>query len=361
MPEADDDPIGALREALAFQQSLSGRWVPHVDTPPPVADTAVFDVPGDVEVMPDGGGGRGAVHRAPTDVSAFPPGIVDADVPVPPEVEAAADPASGRNADVTHPASRTDTPVPTFEADLSSGSPGDPASGDSDDDAMPTTDLFGDPVPPSDDPSASPFERIEARIPDDFPGKQAETLDELREIVGRTVFIPLDRDRIKPVFGVGDPDADLLIIGEAPGADEDRLGEPFVGRAGQLLTKILSAVGFERGDVYISNILKSRPPGNRDPEPEEVAGHMPILLKQIVLIRPKVLLCVGKTAGNALLGRRSSLASLRDRELSFEGLPLFVTYHPAALLRNEQWKRPTWEDVQMMRARYDALGGKAAG
>ena len=311
---ADADPVGALRAALAFEATLGGRWVPHVDTPPPVPPTHAFDAPGDETGDADAG---------------------DADVP---------DSNAGERGD------RTDTPPPTFATD--------DLSADPDDDAMPTTDLFGTPVPPSDDPAASPFDRIEARIPDDFPGKHADTLDALREIVARHEFIPLDRDRIQPVFGVGDPDADLMVIGEAPGADEDRLGEPFVGRAGQLLTKILSAIGFAREDVYIANILKSRPPGNRDPEPEEIAAHLPILLKQMVLVRPKVLLCVGKTAGNALLERRSSLGALRDRELSFEGLPLFVTYHPAALLRNEQWKRPTWEDVQMMRARYDALGGK---
>lgn len=342
---ADADPVGALREALAFERSLSGRWVPHVETPLPVPSTHAFDAPGDdspAPLMPDG-----------------------TDAPMPGGVGRRGEACLAPTATTAPPGARTDDPTGAFDVDVphaASDAFRDAAPGADDDalddDSMATTDLFGTPVPASDDPAASPFDRIEARIPEDFPGKHAETLDELRDIVGRHVFIPLDRDRIKPVFGVGDPDADLLVIGEAPGADEDRLGEPFVGRAGQLLTKILSAVGFAREDVYISNILKSRPPGNRDPEPDEIAGHMPILLKQIVLIRPKVILCVGKTAGNSLLGRKSSLAALRDRELSFEGLPLFVTYHPAALLRNEQWKRPTWEDVQMMRARYDALGGK---
>jgi uracil-DNA glycosylase len=222
-------------------------------------------------------------------------------------------------------------------------------------DTMPTVDLFGAAVPDAPDPSLSPYERVEARIPDDHVVKPAKTLAELEEIVRGEVFIELDRNRIQPVFGTGDPEAGLMVIGEAPGADEDRMGEPFVGRAGQLLNKILAAIGFERKDVYITNILKSRPPGNRDPEAEEIEGHLPILLKQIVLIRPRVILCVGKTSGNALLDRRSSLGALRDKEHSFEGIPLFVTYHPAALLRNEQWKRPTWEDVKLMRTRYDAL------
>ena len=143
----------------------------------------------------------------------------------------------------------------------------------------------------------------------------------------------------------------------APGADEDRLGEPFVGRSGQLLDKILEAVGFARPDVYIANILKSRPPGNRDPLAEEVEAHIPILYKQIALVRPKVLLAVGKSAGNGLLGKTSSLGSLRGTFHDFYGLPLLVTYHPAALLRNPQWKRPTWEDVKLLRTRYDQLTG----
>jgi len=159
------------------------------------------------------------------------------------------------------------------------------------------------------------------------------------------------------VLGTGDPHADLMVIGEAPGADEDRLGEPFVGRSGQLLDKILEAVGFARPDVYIANILKSRPPGHRDPLAEEVEAHIPILYKQIALVRPKVLLAVGKSAGNGLLGKTSSLGSLRGTFHDFYGLPLLVTYHPAALLRNPQWKRPTWEDVKLLRTRYDQLTG----
>ncbi len=356
---ADADPLGALREALAFERSLGGRLVPHVETAPPVPATAVFDVPGDVgtpderldgRIATGGDAPEGRLYDG-SDRDVGPRDATTPTAPVTPVAPAPTDaPRSVRLGDAYEP-----------DDDGVSGPHDGPAllyNDDDPDDAMPPTDLFGTPVPAADDPSASPYDRIEARIPDDSPIKDAESLDALLEIVARTVFIPLDRQRIKPVFGTGPDDADLMIIGEAPGADEDRVGEPFVGRAGQLLTKILSAVGFAREDVYIANILKSRPPGNRDPEPEEIAAHLPILLKQIALVQPKVLLCVGKTAGNAFLGRKSSLGALRDREHSFEGLPLFVTYHPAALLRNEQWKRPTWEDVQMMRARYDALGGR---
>jgi DNA polymerase len=181
------------------------------------------------------------------------------------------------------------------------------------------------------------------------------TLDEVRDWVARTVLVPIDAERQNAVFGTGNPQADLMVVGEAPGADEDRTGEPFVGRAGQLLDKILAAVHFAREDVYIANILKSRPPGNRDPLPAEAAAHLPILHRQIALVQPRLILAVGKSAGNGLLGKTASLASLRGTFHDFHGIPLLVTYHPAALLRNPQWKRPTWEDVQLLRTRYDAL------
>ncbi len=218
-----------------------------------------------------------------------------------------------------------------------------------------------DPTPdagtPAAAPASDPYARIQALIPPDSPLHGIRTLDGLEAYVRDTVLIPLDEARTNPVFGVGNPDADLMVIGEAPGADEDRQGEPFVGRAGQLLNKILEAVGFARDDVYIANILKSRPPGNRDPLPEEVAAHIPVLYRQMTLIKPRVVLCVGRTAGNGLLGQDGSLKALRGSFHDFHGLPVLVTYHPAALLRNSQWKRPTWEDVQMLRRRYDELGG----
>ncbi len=223
----------------------------------------------------------------------------------------------------------------------------------------PTMDLFGNKKPISEDPTRSPYERIEALIPDDSPFKGMKTLDEVREYMATHVLVPIDEKRINPVFGVGPENADVMVIGEAPGADEDRQGEPFVGRAGQLLNKILEAIHFKREEVYITNILKSRPPNNRDPEPEEVEAHLPALLKQIALIKPKIILAVGKSAGNALLGRSSSLTALRDKIHDFYGIPLVVTYHPAALLRNQQWKRPTWEDVQLLRSKYDQIVSKS--
>jgi DNA polymerase len=200
---------------------------------------------------------------------------------------------------------------------------------------------------------------LHSRIPTDSPIRALANLDALKTWVAETELVPIDGTRTNPVFGVGRPDADLMVIGEAPGADEDRQGEPFVGRAGQLLTKILEAIGFAREDVYIANILKSRPPRNRDPLPAEVQAHIPVLYKQIILIRPKLILCVGKTAGNSLLECNDSLRNLRQTFHDFHGIPVVVTYHPAALLRNPQWKRPTWDDVRMLRDRYDSMLAQA--
>jgi len=222
--------------------------------------------------------------------------------------------------------------------------------------------LFSDTAssPEASSPDASsPYARIAGFIPPDSPLHRMDTLAEVEAYVRDTILIPLDERRLHPVFGVGNPQADLMIIGEAPGAEEDKRGEPFVGRAGQLLNKILAAIGFDRADVYICNILKSRPPNNRDPLPAEVAAHIPLLYKQIALIQPKLVLAVGKTAGNGLLEKRTSLASLRGTFHDYHGLPLMVTYHPAALLRNPQWKRPTWEDVKLLRTRYDQISSRA--
>jgi len=251
-----------------------------------------------------------------------------------------------------------ETPLPLkARKPVSAPDPPGPAS-DSVDPAA-ETNLFGESIATAPAPAevGSPYARIAALIPDTSPLRAFTTLEETARYVASTILIPLDETRTNPVFGVGNPHADLMVIGEAPGAEEDRQGEPFVGRAGQLLTKILQAIGFERSDVYIANILKSRPPNNRDPLPAEVDGHIPILYKQIALIQPKLLLCVGKTAGTSLLNVQSSLAKLRGTFHDYHGLPVLVTYHPAALLRNPHWKRPTWEDVQLLRARYDELGG----
>ena len=148
------------------------------------------------------------------------------------------------------------------------------------------------------------------------------------------------------VFGVGDERADWLLVGEAPGAEEDRIGEPFVGQAGKLLDNMLAAIGLSRGDnVFIANVLKCRPPGNRNPEPDEVAKCSPHLLRQIELIRPKLILAMGRFAAQTLLGTDATIASLRGKVHNYAGVPLIVTYHPAYLLRSLPEKSKAWADL----------------
>lgn len=186
---------------------------------------------------------------------------------------------------------------------------------------------------------------------------KCSTLDELEALCRKADVLRTDLEDTQLVFGVGNPNADLVLVGEAPGAEEDRQGEPFVGRAGQLLNKILDAIDFKREDVYIANILKHRPPNNRNPKPEERERSLPFLLRQIDLIDPKLILALGKVSAQTLLDSNSSLTRMRGQFHDFRGkYELLATYHPAALLRHPKWKRPTWEDVQMLRERYDELG-----
>lgn len=176
-----------------------------------------------------------------------------------------------------------------------------------------------------------------------------EGLQEIREDLGDCTRCKLADGRTNIVFGAGSPDADLMFVGEAPGRDEDRLGEPFVGRAGQLLTKIIEAMGLRREDVYIANILKCRPPKNRDPQPDEVASCSPFLFRQIEAIRPKVVVALGAYAARTLLDTDLPISRLRGRFHEYRGTQLMPTYHPSYLLRNPQAKRPVWEDMQMVR------------
>jgi len=155
------------------------------------------------------------------------------------------------------------------------------------------------------------------------------------------------------VFGAGNPNARVMLIGEAPGEEEDRVGEPFVGRAGKLLDKMLKAINFSRKDVFITNILKCRPPGNRDPQPDEIATCVPYLHRQIELIKPDFILVLGRIAAQTLLTTTSSLGKLRTHPHDFSGITLIVTYHPAALLRTEDYKRPAWEDLKLLRKLFD--------
>ena len=163
----------------------------------------------------------------------------------------------------------------------------------------------------------------------------------------------LAQTRTSVVFGSGRTDADLMFVGEAPGADEDRQGLPFVGAAGQLLTRMIEAMGLTREDVYIANIIKCRPPNNRDPKPEELAACQPYLAQQIDLIAPVVICTLGRFAAQTLLQTTESMGRLRGKIFDYQGAKLVPTYHPAALLRNAQWKRPTWEDLKLVRKLYD--------
>lgn len=168
---------------------------------------------------------------------------------------------------------------------------------------------------------------------------------------------PLYATAHNAVAGEGNPNADLMIVGEAPGATEDETGRPFVGESGQLLTKIIEAINLKRDDVFIANVIKHRPPANRNPKPDEIVACSPYLLRQIELVRPKVILTVGNFAAQTLLGTKESLGKLRGQVHEYHGVPLIVTYHPAALLRNPAWKRPTWEDVQLARRVLDRATG----
>ncbi|MCC6319479.1 MAG: uracil-DNA glycosylase [Gemmatimonadaceae bacterium] len=180
-----------------------------------------------------------------------------------------------------------------------------------------------------------------------------QSLDDIAQAVAGCTRCALYQTAKNPVPGVGNPNADFVCVGEAPGANEDEQGLPFVGPAGQLLTKILGAIQLTRDDVFICNVLKHRPPGNRNPSPDEVTACSPYLVRQIELLRPKVLLALGTFAAQTLLQTKEPIGKLRGRIHRYYGVPCVVTYHPAALLRNPSWKRPTWEDVQLARRLLD--------
>ena len=174
-------------------------------------------------------------------------------------------------------------------------------------------------------------------------------LEELAECVRGCRKCELHRDRTHAVPGEGPADAKLVVVGEGPGKTEDETGRPFVGRAGELLTDILSAIDLPREQVFICNVVKCRPPNNRKPLPTEIESCVPYLYRQLAILRPAVILAMGGTAAETLLNTRQSLGSLRGKVHEFRGIPLVVTYHPAALLRNPHWKKPTWDDVRIAR------------
>jgi len=180
-------------------------------------------------------------------------------------------------------------------------------------------------------------------------------LDSLGKIVRECRKCRLAETRNSVVFGEGNPKARVFVIGEAPGADEDAQGRPFVGRSGQLLDKILLAIGFERSDVYIGNIIKCRPPQNRNPLGDEIECCKPWLMQQLEVIKPNIILLLGRVAANTILDNKLSMSAMRGKLINWNGFDCFVTYHPAALLRNPNWKRSCWEDVQLLRAHYDKV------
>lgn len=184
------------------------------------------------------------------------------------------------------------------------------------------------------------------------PAEDIESIGELgsvRLVAESCMRCALHSSRRTVVFSDGPDRARMMCVGEAPGAREDETGVPFVGRAGQLLDQLLLSVGLLREEVYICNVLKCRPPGNRNPQPEEIEQCSPFLRRQVALVEPEVIIAFGTFAAQTLLGTKESLGRLRGRVHAYEGVPLVVTYHPAALLRNPHWKRPSWEDLQQAR------------
>ncbi len=182
---------------------------------------------------------------------------------------------------------------------------------------------------------------------------EAPDLETLAALVASCSRCALHRSRKNPVFGEGAANARVVCVGEAPGAREDETGRPFVGRAGRLLDRLLLSIGLPRTSVYICNVLKSRPPRNRDPLPDEVAACAPYLLRQLALIEPEVIVAFGAFAARTLLETKSALGRLRGTVHRYAGYPVVATYHPAALLRNPGWIRPTWEDLQIVRRMLD--------
>ena len=183
----------------------------------------------------------------------------------------------------------------------------------------------------------------------------ARELDSFYRRICECTRCRLGKTRGRFVFGSGNPSAGIVFVGEAPGFEEDRRGLPFVGAAGQLLTRMIEAIKMRREDVYICNMIKCHPPNNRDPQPDEIESCSPYLKRQIGILQPQVICALGRIASQALLQTGAPMRELRGRLHEYEGIPLVVTYHPAALLRNPGWKRAAWEDMKQLRRQYDGL------
>lgn len=186
-----------------------------------------------------------------------------------------------------------------------------------------------------------------------------DDLDSLRALCASCRECPLRKSAAQVVFGRGSPDAVLMFVGEAPGADEDRKGEPFVGKAGQLLDKIIGVAGINRSDIYITNVCKCRPPGNRTPKDSEADACQPYLTRQIEIIQPRIIVCLGSLATQRLVHPRAKVTSVRGRVFEKGGIKIIPTFHPAALLRDPEKKKPVWQDFKIIRTLYDKVVRRA--
>ena len=215
-------------------------------------------------------------------------------------------------------------------------------------DAVPVVTHPASPIPHPDlPPSGLSFDPPSADLFATDPLQQTKSLEAVAQLIAACRKCKLCEGRTNTVPGEGAATARLVVIGEGPGRTEDETGRPFVGRAGELLTKILEAIKLPREQVFICNVVKCRPPENRLPQYDEIAACLPYLYRQIELVKPKVILAMGGTAAQSLLSTKQSLGALRNQVHRFRGIPVVVTYHPAALLRNPNWKRPTWDDVRI--------------
>jgi uracil-DNA glycosylase len=214
--------------------------------------------------------------------------------------------------------------------------------------AAPTSGPTATATPTPTSTSTSPQTATAGRYSPSDRGCGSPALLAVREELGECARCKLGAGRTKLVFGVGSPHAELMFVGEGPGADEDQQGEPFVGRAGQLLTKMIEAMGYQRSDVYIANVVKCRPPGNRNPEPDEMEACEPFLKAQLRAVAPKAIVALGKIAAQTLLRDTTPISKLRGRWASYEGTRLMPTFHPAYLLRSPEEKKKAWEDLQLV-------------
>ena len=204
-------------------------------------------------------------------------------------------------------------------------------------------------------PKSSTLSPKSAPVASRAPVASSPTLEDVREELGDCRRCKLHSSRTNIVFGTGSPKARLVFVGEGPGRDEDLQGMPFVGLAGQLLTKIIQAIQLSREEVYIANIIKCRPPGNRNPEPDEIRACEPFLIKQLGVIRPKLICALGTFAAQTLLKTEEKISLLRGRFHRYQGIPIMPTYHPAYLLRNPHFKKDVWEDMKKIKGEYEQL------